>query len=349
MAPQFVYWSMACLPATGHSNRHILVVRDEAVWGVWLDSGNDLLELEYARDGVANRIDAVDGRHWVFDGQNRAPDAGLHGLADPGGQVTGEMQFSGAWPFLLRHALGEPTTSAGPGTTTKHVLIGRTALPVGFSLEKRMTLTDGTERFLRYLGCKIGELSIRFAIGEIPQCRATIVAGQETTPGASAELATMQSQIRSPHVHQTSITMDFGAGPQTVGVVEVLECLINNRLERGKYDVFNGASRSGIPVGPRTVSGTMRVHMSDDGWTLYSNWRSNAVFAVRLAAADPEGGDYLFQLKLPRLRLRGTPAPQVAGRGPVSLEFGWHAEYDATTLSDIEITLHSDDPSLSTM
>lgn len=329
--------------AVGHDLT--IVVRDESTWGEWLATSNDLLELEFASEQISNTIGNSDGRHWIFDTQKRAPEPGNHGRHDPGGSVVGEMQFGGAWPFLMRHALGEPSSGAGPGSTTQHVMVGSLALPIGFSLEKRIRFGSDTT-YLRYLGCKVDKFFGRFSVGEIPRVRAAIIAGSETVPGVSAEIPTQQTQIRSPRVSATSIQMNIGAGLVPVGHIESIEFLIDNNLNGNKYDIFSGASRTGLPVGRRTVTGSMTAMFTPAGWQMYQRFRENGTVALKVEATD---GDYLFLLEIPNARLRGTPAPQVVGGGPISVDFQWFGAYDATVGSDIRVTINSDDPSLSTI
>jgi hypothetical protein len=329
-------------------HRTTLFVTEEPTWGTY-DAGQDPLGIEYAAETFKNEIKYSDGRRYIGDG--RAAEPGRAGRHDPGGAIDGEWQPHGFWALMTRYALGDPVQTSGPSSGVyAHILEGRDALPTsGLTFERVAEHRSGTRRRFRYEGCKVESLYMRIATGAAVQARVVLVGREESNPGGDPPPATYPLYNEPFIGREASILLDTGDGADTAVHISSLEFTIANALGTTKYSPEDGAHRSGIPAGGRTITGAMRAMFTDSAYAAYLAGRGNTdgSLAASLVKDSVSGEQYRAQFTFPKIRFRML-APQNTGKGPITADIRFVAHKDSVAGTDVQALLINRDPTLTT-
>lgn len=337
---------MSCFPNRVLAAGVTMALREESTWGTYSAAGHISRGLEFRSETMGNSRRPTDGESFVGDGRNELP--GRLGVDDPGGSVEGEALPNGGWPLLLKHALhgGLVTTGAGPWT---HTFAPSDAVFTGFSLDKRFRYRDGTEQYLRYLGCRVRRMNLRVATG-ILTARAELVAAQEVE--VEAPFPTFAyPETNEPFSHLNailSLDLDGDGSYESFGTAYDLDLSIDNNLGMEAYVVETGDAaryRDRLPVGLRTVTGGFRCMFTPDTYQLYQLYGANSPSALKVRL---ERGSLVWQLEMPAVALRGSPTPKV-GRGPVMLDFAFRAHRDPVSGDQLRGLVVNQDDALNTL
>jgi hypothetical protein len=186
------------------------------------------------------------------------PRAG-RGNVDVTGSVTLELspEQIGWW---FKHALGAPTTS-GASSPYTHVFVPK-ALPAGFQLEKSY-VSKITEKVERFIGCRIGSMSL--ACPQEGFAKATFQISARRYTIVTAPLDATLTDLG--HTGWTGFKGIVKRGGTQIGGVRDLNIQVDNELSTDVYTFPASGGTAGerfsLPEGRAVISGTMTLVFED--------------------------------------------------------------------------------------
>lgn len=334
---------MTCRPDTATGSRSALSVQEESCWGT-IGTSQEALGIDFTRESLRNQRNTIEST-LIRSDRMRAPSQA--GNERPGGEIFGELQPHGAWPLILKHALGGAVSTSGSGPYT-HALEGSVDLPEGLTIEKKFGFPSGNLRLLRYLGSKVNEFGLEIPTEGIVTARAGIIARQESRPVTEMDATPTYPLNNEPfNSFQGAILLD-AAGDGTAEVFATLtslSLLINNNIDGDRFAIDGTSYRADAPEDVRIVNGRMSAFFTYDNWQLYQSFINDLTLSMTCTLTR---GSYIWQFTIPALKIRGDVTPVIDGRGPVDINMEWEAERDDTTGTDIQVSIVNDDPDIST-
>lgn len=249
---------------------------------------------------------------------NRNPNQPFRGNRDVAGPVPIPID-SVCLPYWLTAMLGDPT-SAGTDPYTHEWKIANTQ--PSFSLEKAFTDLD-TDRYARFLGCKIGGFSITIGgDGELMMTLNVVGASDSFETSAFDATPTSPSLSRINNFHGA---VEEGGASSSI----ITQCSLN--VDFGldtRPDIIpvgNSGVRAELPEGSVGVSGSVRALFTDAGYTLLAKGIAGTESSLKLtftAAANS-----IFEIELQELEYARTGVPLEGPQG-LLLDMPFEAFYE---------------------
>lgn len=328
-----------CRPTRALGWRTRLVLQDESSWGVVLANQNAVL-----LNITSETLRTTPNRLQTHPIGQRAAQDGLSGNRASGGDVSGEIQPHGAFPLLLRHAIGGTVLTAGSGPYT-HQLAAANSLPAGLTVEKQFGFSSGVYKRLVYPGSRVNTFFMRAQRTGKPTWRANLLSKKEYEGLVDLD-ASPSSPLDNEPFNAISGRVKFnqvGQSDTTVATINSIELTIDNRMNENARDIPAGENRSAIPAGYRVVSGAVAAFFTAQNWEWYGAMLSNTFMRLEFTLGR---APWSLTLVLPKVQMVGTMTPQVGGRGAMNLDIPFTAVGGAPELLATVVT---SDPMLSTL
>lgn len=315
-----------------------IIFQEETAWGEEA-AGQNAHTLDFVSETLRNDINTIESQILRDD---RMRSATQQGNMRPGGDINGELQPM-VWSIIAKHAIGTAAAPVNlPGLYWRHVLTDSDQkLLEGLSFEKSFTFPDATVRRLKYLGGRVNEFFVSVPTEGIVTCRAGIIGQQEVSDPASAMDATPVVKADNDPFNTFHGTVEIDG--VTTACVTSVDLLINNNIDGEQFCIDGSQFRADAPEDIRIVNGNMTIFFTYDEYSLYEKYLTNADASINLELAR---GSYKWTFDIPKVKLTGSPTPQVSGRGPLNLQFQWEAYRN--TPYDIQLTIENGEADLST-
>lgn len=181
--------------------------------------------------------------------------------------VSGQMQVMAAGDsigFLLKHAIGAPTTTlAGPYQHAfTPALSGANALPVGAHFEHDLgAAMTAAQRYIRYKGVKVASMQITQNAQGLAACTFDL-RGQDFSAESAVLDATPDITTHNAFsVRHASIALSSG------GAIAVLptefQITLNNTLDDSLFTIGGGGIRGALPEGFAEITGSITVLLNN--------------------------------------------------------------------------------------
>lgn len=258
----------------------------------------------------------------------------LAGNRRPGGDINFELQPEGL-TTLFKHALGGVvTTGSGPYT---HTIDGGASLPVGLTIEKGFT--DIAQYFI-YTGCRINSLSMTVPQEGLITGTFGVLAKDEAIDTSPLDAA-VDYPTDDPFVsYQCALyeAADVGSIGAALGVVTEFTFTVENNLKDDQF-VIGSASRYNLPEGRRIITGSMTLFFENA--TYYNKFISNTQAAIKLVVTS---GTQSVTIWFPQIQYKGgSPTPQIADDGPITIQMPFQCERYAAWDTDIRMIFVNDE------
>lgn len=247
------------------------------------------------------------------------------------GEIVTELCANGWGPLLLKHATsGQINTVVGESTREHTGTVG--TLPVGLSLVKATPYQRGGGQYVQtFLGCRIDALTLRFARGRNVELRAQMLGRERVTsiPAVDDERyepgdLSMPSRVFTVHMTRNGYSME------SPGNILSAEFTIENGLGPERYEIEGNGRRSMVPQGRRVINGRMEALFSNADEELIATWLADRDVTIHISGQHAAAGSGVFaEFQFAAVKIRGTPIPQIAGRGLVRVDFTWQTIVDA--------------------
>jgi len=332
---------MPCLPNRATAWGTTITLQEEQSWGNLATPGSqNALGIDFIGETFRNTV----ARHEDISVGSRGMSTLIDGSHDPRGEITGELQPGGAWPILLKHAMGGSVVTSGSGPFS-HVLTVGDVLPEGLTVEKRFLFRNAEKRWLRYYGSRVDQFHIRAGREGIVTARASLLSREEYVADADMNVSPEFTDTKPFNSLHGALTLTAGATTSLVAAVTSVELLLDNNINDGERTIEDGVKRAGLPWGRRAVTGVLTAFFTDDNWSFYADYLANSTLGLEFTLSS-EGLSWVFSV--PALKLTGVPTPQRAGRGPLNLDLPFTAILDQAS-AEMSVTVYNDDPQLSTI
>ncbi|MFZ5586143.1 MAG: phage tail tube protein [Thermodesulfobacteriota bacterium] len=256
---------------------------------------------------------------------NRNPAMPVSGRMDVSGNIVVPIDAIG-FGYWLKAMFGAPVTTGAEAPYTHTFKLGDTSPSVLFD----KGFTDLAE-YYKYLGCKIGSMSIGF--GGDGQLQATFtIMGAEEVPSGSPYSATPTTFALTPfehkHINFKEAGADFDPGTS-------LKLDVNFNLDGNQYGMNDAGVRQDIPEGIAGVNGSLSTIFSSDALITKAINDTETTLALTLT-----NGANSLAFTLPEVLLTHT-TPPIPGPQGVMLDLSYEAYYqdgaDATALKAVLI------------
>lgn len=225
-----------------------------------------------------------------------------------GGDVSADLQPTGDFGTLLKHALGRVAT-AGPSGTPEvvyvHEIFPSGTLPEGLRVE-----VDRDAGNFVYDGMKVNNVTLNCAVGEPLSVTFSMLGRSETTGGAKTAGASI-STLNPLTFDEGALTVD-GTSQEVSGFT----MSINNNLKEDK-GALGSKYRVALPKGGfRDVTGSLNMEFDD--LTMYNKYvnGTESALALKFTSDDVITGasseTYELHIECPRVIFTGT-TPTVSG------------------------------------
>jgi hypothetical protein len=323
-----------------------LAVAEEETWGVATD---DLpYGLAYTRESLQMHQNSVDQEYDLSLGRGARPGIVTSLYVD--GEVRGQLQPHGAWPLILKHAIGPVVTSGS--SPYVHTMNGGDTLPQGLTIDKLFLLRGQakdpsyTHSRRRFVGCMINRLSLNVDTAGDVGVRAGIYGRSESESLVNNPQASWPTNNDPYSAYETSISLDLaGVGnPVVTSTIRSFELVLENTLreETGPSSQY----RQAIRPGRRKIGGRFTAlfnYDTIDTWNQY--WEKNTECQIVLTLSR---GPYSMVFTLPSVRLRGTTPHTLRRVGVIPVSASFVAGHDSTLGTDIRLVITNSDPVLQT-
>jgi hypothetical protein len=226
-----------------------------------------------------------------------------------GGDLSAEIQPTGEFGTLLKHALGRAQTagpSGSPEVVYTHDIFPSGVLPEGLRVE-----IDREAGNFVYNGMKVNSVTLNCAVGE-PLSSTFSFLGKEETTGGAKTAATSISTLNPLTFDEGTLSIDG-----TEGDITSCSITINNNLAEDKGKL-GSKYRAALPrSGFRDVTGTLNMEFDNlDMYNRYVNGTESFLSLqftsddVITGASDEE--KYRLFIDCPRIVFTGT-TPTVTG------------------------------------
>ena len=252
------------------------------------------------------------------------PDAEVADLIRVGESATGnlpfELSFGSEVDTLLEHALR--------GTFAGNDLKGGTEKK-SFTIEKRHE-TGATDHYFRYLGCRIGGLSLTLRAQEIVTGSFSVQGLSEATDTAIIAGATYSDANTNPVMAAPDVgTITVGGVVGTLFYTDLSFSLTNNLRAQAAIGQVGAA---GIGYGRREITGTITAYFEDDD--LYEEAVQNNASSISFPVTD---GTNTYTITLPKLKFTSRRAVAGGNNQDILAECQFQAIYDPTEQTSIKI------------
>jgi hypothetical protein len=247
------------------------------------------------------------------------------------GDILTEFATNGWGPLLLKHATSSSVSSTtGEGGFDNHAsCVGPgSLLPVGMSIDKVFQYPDGTIYNIRNLGCRIDNLTLRFGLNLPVSMRAQWIGKdyQRLTAGPASSRSYPSDPVMKGNDFTVALDINNdGTAEAMLGVVRG-EFTIANGLGGGSYGIEAAGVKDRVPQGKRTVFGRLETTFLKAHETIMDRWINNDPIGMMLSGVVAGDSNQFAHFGFSAVRLRGTPVPQVSGRGPAKMDFSFIAE-----------------------
>ena len=237
---------------------------------------------------------------------NRNPNQGFRGNRQVGGPVPVPVD-SVCMPYWMAATFGDPTTT-GSSPYVHEYKIANTQ--PSFSYEKAFTdLT--TDRYNRFLGCKVGGFSID-AGGDGELVLNMDVVGASDSFETSAFDASPTSPTLS-RINNFNGAVTEGGSSSSI----VTQASINVNLGMDMRDelipIGGSGVRSSIPEGSVQVSGSVTALFTDDGYTLLAKGVAGTESSLKLTFTASASSVFEIEMQELEYGRPGVPIPSPEG------------------------------------
>jgi hypothetical protein len=339
---------MTCRPNRATGSRTQLSVQEETCWGTLGENSDPVaaqnpIGFDFETESLSNQINSIDSALQREDRMRSAPQLGNQ---RPGGTISGELQPNGAWPLIMKHALGGSVTTNGSGPYV-HEMEGDVTLPEGLSIQKKFSYPSGAVKYFHYLGSRVQQVEITAANEGIIKAAAEILAKSETTPIIPFDTLPAYPASNEPfNSFHGAIMLDSNAdGTRTpISTLSRLVLRVNNSIDGDQFALDGSPYRADLPEDQRIVSGEVDAFFTQDNFALYERTIANDTVSMEFTISR---GALSWQFTLPALKLR-LQTPQAGGRGPLTLTSTFEGFRDPVLGTDIMLAITNNDPSIST-
>lgn len=337
----FVTVQYTCRLQRGTPAATTLSVTEEAQYGVY-DATQEPIGIEFGTETLRNPRTRKGREHWV--GSGRAARSTHASDEDPRGQITGHLQPHGFWPLVMKYLLGDAVT--GSGVPYTHRMNGRGSEPVALTIQKQTTFRSADPAIFRYTGVRPNAMTLRARPGAFVRTVVDLIARREERVDEPMSIASYppENEPFRP-VGVALVIQEVGAEERALATISALDLTIRNELEASVRTIESGAWRRSLPLGPRIVTGSMTAFFTQANLEHWQRWSADLPVLIRATFAS---GPYHWRFTLPKLLITQSPTPQVAARGPMSMELPFRAFYSGADQSEVELVIANNDPLLST-
>ncbi len=337
-----------CRPDRSTGSRAGLAIQEESCWGTLGEetdpvAAQDAIGFDFTSESLQNDIADIESQLLRPDRMRSAPQQGNR---RPGGDINGELQPHGAWPLIMKHALGGSVITTGSSPYV-HTMAGDVDLPQGLSVEKKLGYPVATDRFLIYTGCRVGEVEIIVPTEGIVTARAGLIAKKEDARIVSMDASPTYPTDNEPfNAFQGAILFDTDADDirEVIATITNLTLRINNSIDGDQFAIDGTPDRADAPEDQRIVNGDITAFFTSDNYALYERTLANDTVSLELTLTR---GSFSWHFTIPSMKLR-LNTPQVAGRGPLNLEGTFEAFRNEDVGTDIQLVITNSDPVIST-
>lgn len=279
---------------------------------------------------------------------------GSIGRREQRGEIITELCTNGWGPLLFKHATTSnvvTTPVAGPPQRVNHVGVTDidAALPTGLSIDKRFYFPDGIVHTQRYLGCRVESLSCAIGKGKPVQLRASIIGRERVENSDNIHTRYHPEDIMLFGDDFTvAIDKDGDGSAELVGNVVRAQFVINNSLGMNCFPIAGGGLRDRLPQGQRHVSGRISAFFVSDDESLFDRWLGNDDVGIILTGIMQSDANQWAIFTFPAAKIRGSPVPQVSGRGLIRIDFSFVAMTDAVLGYDFRWEIQNVEGAVST-
>lgn len=254
------------------------------------------------------------------------PDADVSDLIQVGASAEGDFGFElshgSEFDTLFEHALRGTFSSSrlDAGTAKKSM-----------TLEK-MFEVGSPDEFLRFEGCRIGNLNLNFRAQEIITGTISVMGKQGTTAqaelsGATYADANTNDVMAAPDVASISI----GGVSGSIFLIQ-LSLQIGNNLRA--QNALANLNAIGIGYGQRDVTGSMEVYFDSVSRQIYDDFVNGTAASLSWQASD---GTNTYTFTLPNIKYSTGSVPTPGNNQDVFIQADFRALFDSTEQTSVYI------------
>ena len=275
---------------------------------------------------------------------DRMRNPSVRGTEHPGGSVPFELSAKGNGRFLWAALTATAPTDTGSSSPYTHVFKGSTDIKLpSFTIEKGF-LDLATVKYFAMHGSRIDKLSLDFGIDHIVKGALEFMAHDATLTGTSYVDGTNVVLVAAPaNSGFTSVQASLLLNGVAVSVVRSINLNLSNALYGEAGFVLGKTVRQNLLAGTRMIEGAATFIFQDT--TYYDAAVAGTEFALKILCTDAAG--FSVEILLPRMQfLPNNPSPKIANDGPLEISANFEALPDATTGTDIQITIINDEATI---
>ena len=246
------------------------------------------------------------------------PDADISDLIQTGASATGdfsfELSYGSEFDTLFEHALrGAFTSSRLDGGTAKKSL----------SFEKKFEVGSPDE-FLRFEGCRVGNLSLNVTSNSIITGSASIM-GLSSSVGTAEESGATYTDANSNDIMAAPDVANITVG-DTSGTIFFtdLSFQLNNNLRA--QNAVGKLNAVGIGYGLREVTGTMTAYFDALSQQMYDDFVAGTEASISFEATD---GTNTYTFTIPRIKYQTGRVVAGGNNEDVLAEMSFQGLYDS--------------------
>ncbi len=311
----------------GTGSKSAVVFTQEATWGT-MDTTPQAIH------GINYRSINLGGSKNTFQSETINRQRAVVGLADGNKAVQGSIVtdfLPEGLEILIRHLLGKGTvltTGSGPYT---HVLKGSVDTLEGLSIQK--SFTNINKHFL-YLGCRVNAMDIDIVQEGFHSVTWDLIGKTETVHNIEQiDIDTAIYPTKNGFTgYQVTIETDHTGSWVALGKCVSGSIKIANNIETDGY-VLGSDERESAEYGVRNCSGNFSMFFEDT--ELYALYTAGTECGLRYVFNN---GTESVTIQFPKVKLGGE-SPSIDSPTGVNLNFTFQARYDATSATDVIVTI----------
>ena len=247
---------------------------------------------------------------------NLNPVEPFNGNLSISGSIVAPADSVVSW-YLFQLAFGNPaTTGVGPYVHAFKLGADRPS----FTLEEQFPDITGTKKYIRYVGCKIGKISVSLGGDGELVFNFDIVAANYSVETSSFDADPDIVSVTRLKNNQLAIL----EGASGISTCQGLDISVDFGLDTSQYCIGDGGTLGSIPDGIAAVSGTLKAQFAD---TVLFEKAFNSTESS-LTATLTGGASSILEFKVPELQY-SEDAPGIDGPQGLQISLPFVGYYKA--------------------
>ena len=236
---------------------------------------------------------------------------------------------------LIYFALGDYTVSSITGAYQHTFKIGSSC--PSFCLESRFSDGAGFTKYYLYKGCKISQWTLNARTDSYIESTFSIIGSTKVVSDTEYD----DSLDNPGHGPFTDYNAAIYIGGSQVGIVTEMSFTLNNNLDENTFTIGGGSTRTALPEGRVSATGSATMQFTDDTVTYIDLAESATKTSLKLTltrgSGDGTANNEYMEIYFPEIKLR-PPREEIPGPQGIFLTFDFIA-FDTDGDSAVKVLL----------